>query len=204
MHTAGIYEQKAGRSKIHSMPIVPVPGKGPGCQSQAGNTKPPISTAQEPVGSWEDVPGALDRHVSVAWAPQMQQLLPVANTQISRTCSPQGAMMVSQHPPLTTWLLKKEISDRRSGRFQGSLCTSAAAPEPPWPHGQCLAGRVSAQHQEWYPPNCSWTPTRCQEQLQMLWMVGAELGMTGHILNKKAPGEEESGGQHPNITLPPT
>lgn len=123
-------------------------------------------------------------------------------TQINMTCSPQGVMRGSLHPP--TWLSEQEISNGRSGRFQGSLCTSAAAPEPPWPRGQCLTRRVSAQHHEWCPPNCSQSPTRFQEQLWVLWMAGTDLGITRHILNKKAPGEEESGGQHLYITLPPT
>lgn len=183
-----------------------MPGKGPGCQSQAGNIKPSTSPHLEPVGRWEAALRALGRRVSVAWAPQMQQLLPVANTQLSVTCSPQGAMgaLCIPHCLLpTTWLPEQEISDGRSGRFQGSLCTSAAAPEPPRPRGQCLTGRVSAQHHEWCPPNCSQSPTRFQEQLWVLWMAGTELGITGHILNKKAPGEEESGGQHLYITPTP-
>lgn len=38
----------------------------------------------------------------------------------------------------------------------------------------------------------------------MLWIAGAELRITGHILNKKTPREEETGEQHPYITLSPT
>lgn len=44
------------------------------------------------------------------------------------------------------------------------------------------------------PTQLPQTHTQHQEQLRVLWMAGAELGITGHILKKKAPGEEESGG----------